>query len=1127
MKKRLVIILLAVVTLVALIPVVALADNSGWKSATGYNDNTNVGSPGNAYVSDDNYANFDFHADSVHFTFGNDIVPSTAIIQGIQVQMEARESLVGGRSFEVTLLDSGTERGVNTTGALTDEDAIYTLGGTSDTWGYGGWTADKINNYLEVKVRSRWGTFNAYLDQILLRVTYSLPTTTTMVTSSDNTSTYGQSVTFTATVNPGAATGTVVFKANGSTIGSAAISGGSASITTSSLPAGSYTITAAYGGSTLYQASSGTLAGGQTVSKANATIHVSGANVPYDGTAHGATGTATGADGSNLNSLLNLGATYTNVPGGTANWTFAGDANHNADSGSVNIVINKANAAIHVNGAIVPYDGAAHGATGSATGADGSNLTSLLDFGESYTNVPGGIAHWIFTGDANHNAANGSVGIVINKADANIDVDGATVPYDGAAHGATGTATGADGSDLTALLDLGSSFTNVPGGTAYWTFAGDTNHNAASGSVDILINKADADIDVDGATVPYDGAAHGATGTATGADGSDLTSLLDLGSSFTNVPGGTADWTFAGDANHNAASGSVDILINKADADIDVDGATVPYDGAAHGATGTATGADGSDLTSLLDLGSSFTHVPGGTAYWTFAGDANHNAASGSVDIVINKATLAVTADNLSIIYGDAKPPYTYKIGAYDPSIWDGIVTGMPALNCTYSTGSKAGSYAITVDVSPMTAQDYAFIPIDGTLTVNTKILDVYNDDFVITYGAARPDFTARFNGFVNGDDEKDLAGTLLFDCTYTVGKPVTTYGIGSYGLENPNYQIVFHNGLLTVNKAPLTVAADNKTVTYLDPAPIYTAQYSGFVAGDDKNDLGGTLALGCTYAAGSAAGTYDITPSGLTSDNYDITFTKGALTVNQLVLTVTFKDYDGDILDTQQVIYGNAATAPTNPTRTGYRFTGWDSDFSAVKNNLTVTAQYTIRTYTVSFVDFDGTLIDTQTVRWNGGATAPADPVREGYTFTGWDTSFDPVTSSLTVTAQYSINTYTVTFADYDGTVLSTQTVDWNTAATAPADPSRDGFTFTGWDSAFDAVKADTTVMAQYEEITSIDDEDIPDTGNTIPDEPVPAAAGGTFAWWWIPIIVGAAAILFFLIFFVVRRKKKQEENA
>ncbi len=101
---------------------------------------------------------------------------------------------------------------------------------------------------------------------------------------------------------------------------------------------------------------------------------------------------------------------------------------------------------------------------------------------------------------------------------------------------------------------------------------------------------------IDGITVTYDGNAHGASGSATGVKGEDLGSLLNLGASFTNVPGGTADWTFTGDGNYKTKSGSVAIVINKADATVKVDGSTVTYDGNAHGATGTATGVNGEAL---------------------------------------------------------------------------------------------------------------------------------------------------------------------------------------------------------------------------------------------------------------------------------------------------------------------------------------------------------------------------------------------------------------------------------------------------------------------------------------------------------------------------------------------------
>ena len=200
------------------------------------------------------------------------------------------------------------------------------------------------------------------------------------------------------------------------------------------------------------------------------------------------------------------------------------------------------------------------------------------------------------------------------------------------------------------------------------------------------------------------------------------------------------------------------------------------------------------------------------------------------------------------------------------------------------------------------------------------------------------------------------------------------------------------------------------------------------------------------------------------------------------VVHTVTFRDWDGTVLKTQQVDHGEAADAPADPVRTGYTFTGWDKAFNNVTSDLIVTAQYSINTYTVTFKDWDNTVLKTQQVNYGGAASAPADPVRTGYTFTGWDKAFNNVTSNLTVTAQYSINTYTVTFKDWDNTVLKTQQVNYGGAASAPADPERTGYTFIGWDKEFDNIKADTIVTAQYEK-------NEPDSSDNPTEPPCPEA--------------------------------------
>jgi uncharacterized repeat protein (TIGR02543 family) len=254
---------------------------------------------------------------------------------------------------------------------------------------------------------------------------------------------------------------------------------------------------------------------------------------------------------------------------------------------------------------------------------------------------------------------------------------------------------------------------------------------------------------------------------------------------------------------------------------------------------------------------------------------------------------------------------------------------------------------------------------------------------------------------------------------------------------------------------------------------------------------------------------------------------------------SVRFFDYTGTVQigETQTVNWGGAAVFETAPARTGRAFDEWvltgdddtvETSLTNVRENIDAVASYILNGYTVTFVDYNGSVIGTDGVLYGGAAVAPEVPDREGYTFTGWDTPFDFVTADITVTALYQINTYTVTFVNYDGTVLSTQTVDWNTAATAPEAPEREGYTFTGWDADFSAVKEDMTVTAQFTQNETLENEPVPGTGDdsvtTLEDEPVPQQGPAAFPWWWIVIGVGAALLLFLLIFFLVKRRKHEQ---
>ena len=264
----------------------------------------------------------------------------------------------------------------------------------------------------------------------------------------------------------------------------------------------------------------------------------------------------------------------------------------------------------------------------------------------------------------------------------------------------------------------------------------------------------------------------------------------------------------------------------------------------------------------------------------------------------------------------------------------------------------------------------------------------------------------------------------------------------------------------------------------------------------------------------------------------YDVTITIEASTNTY---TVSFVDYDDSEITSVEVAEGQAATAPDDPTREGYDFAGWDTDFSNVTSDLTVKATYTIKTFTVSFVDYDDSPIGTaQTVEYGQAATAPTEPTREHYTFKQWDTDFSNVKADLTVKAVYEENakadynalnaaiaqadalteddytaatwsalqtaltaakavdadlyvedqaivdaatsaltsaiaalqeiTFTVTFVDWDDTPIGdAQIIKKGDDAIAPNNPTRDGYTFIGWDTEFTNVTSDLTVKATY----------------------------------------------------------------
>lgn len=179
--------------------------------------------------------------------------------------------------------------------------------------------------------------------------------------------------------------------------------------------------------------------------------------------------------------------------------------------------------------------------------------------------------------------------------------------------------------------------------------------------------------------------------------------------------------------------------------------------------------------------------------------------------------------------------------------------------------------------------------------------------------------------------------------------------------------------------------------------------------------------------------------------------------------LAVQFVDWNGTVLSTDYVNSGEAATAPANPSREGYTFTGWDTDFSSVTEDLTVTALYEINRYRVRFYDWDGTLLKTDSVDWQSAAVAPANPTRAGYTFIGWDKSLEVITSDLDVTALYEKEQLNVTVSYVDGVENNLLDIE-GIVLTLPNVPEFAGFTFLRWETVAANIENGITIQAVYE---------------------------------------------------------------
>lgn len=179
---------------------------------------------------------------------------------------------------------------------------------------------------------------------------------------------------------------------------------------------------------------------------------------------------------------------------------------------------------------------------------------------------------------------------------------------------------------------------------------------------------------------------------------------------------------------------------------------------------------------------------------------------------------------------------------------------------------------------------------------------------------------------------------------------------------------------------------------------------------------------------------------------------------------TVTFVTWDGQVISSQLVKPGASAVAPAPPVRPGNTFVGWSEDYVNVQRDMVIRPIYSNDEMTVTWLNWDGSVMKTETVRFSQSATPPPEPSRVGHVFSGWDVDYTYIMADTVITATFSPNIMIVTFLDWDGLELGASEVPYGDEAARIIDPVRENYTFIGWDKDLSAVTEDIVTTAQYE---------------------------------------------------------------
>ena len=529
--------------------------------------------------------------------------------------------------------------------------------------------------------------------------------------------------------------------------------------------------------------------------------------------------------------------------------------------------------------------------TGNSVLTDASGTATIQNVSLSGLNA-GTYANAVtakFASDAAYAGTNGSNSLTVEKVTPAINwVTPAAITY--------GTAL--DATQLNATASVPGSFIYTPAAGTILN-AGDNqmlraefnptdtvNYNKSLADVSINVRKAQATISLSDLIQNYNGSQRVAAATISPAGLGGVNITYDGANAAPTGAGSYAVVASLTNNNYQADNATGTLVVNKVAPVVTANGNTCTYSGSPCAGSGSAKGVEGADL-GVVTL----TYAPANSAPVN-AGDytvvasigetANHTAGSSEpATIKVNKATPFINWNvPAAITYGT-------PLGGAQFNALATLTAGGQNVAGSFVYAPTAGTIlnvgdnqTLHTEFTPADTANYNSASKDVSIDVRRATLTVRTVDSSKIYGSPNPAFSATYSGFLNGDTLTSLSGTLSFTTPATDSSNVGVYTVTPGGLSSPNYALNFESGSLTINKAALTVTTDNMVKIFGAVNPAFTTSYSGFVLGQGADVLGGALTFNTQATPASGVGSYAVTPGGLTSPNYSITFVDGTLFV-------------------------------------------------------------------------------------------------------------------------------------------------------------------------------------------------------------------------------------------------------